>query len=64
MNHPDVAAASVELAFREDRARLIAILAARFGDLDLAEDVAADAMETALARWPWTASPAARWRGW
>jgi RNA polymerase sigma-70 factor (ECF subfamily) len=46
------AAAEVEEVFREDRGRLLAILAARLGDLDLAEEVASDAVETALARWP------------
>ncbi|MEU9017025.1 sigma-70 family RNA polymerase sigma factor [Actinomadura sp. NPDC048394] len=46
------AARSVEAVFREDRGRLLALLAARFGDLDLAEEVVSDAMETALQRWP------------
>ena len=43
---------SVEAAFREERGRLLAALAARFGDLDLAEDVAQEAIEAALTRWP------------
>jgi RNA polymerase sigma-70 factor (ECF subfamily) len=46
------AAAEVEEVFREERGRLLAILAARLGDLDLAEDVTSDAIEAALARWP------------
>ncbi|WP_344260688.1 RNA polymerase sigma factor [Actinomadura napierensis] len=46
------AARSVEAVFREDRGRLLALLAARFGDLDLAEEVVSDAMEAALERWP------------
>ncbi|GAA0266945.1 RNA polymerase sigma factor [Actinomadura nitritigenes] len=46
------AARSVEAVFREDRGRLLALLAARFGDLDLAEEVVSDAVETALERWP------------
>ncbi|MFD0328346.1 RNA polymerase sigma factor [Streptacidiphilus monticola] len=46
------AARSVEAVFREDRSRLLALLAARFGDLDLAEETASDAIEAALARWP------------
>ncbi|MCO5992982.1 RNA polymerase sigma factor [Actinoallomurus rhizosphaericola] len=46
------AADSVEAVFREDRSRLLALLAARFGDLDLAEEVASDAIEVALERWP------------
>ncbi|GAA2678552.1 RNA polymerase sigma factor [Streptomyces lunalinharesii] len=46
------AARSVEAVFREDRSRLLALLAARFGDLDLAEETASEAIEAALARWP------------
>ncbi|BCY10303.1 RNA polymerase sigma factor [Actinoplanes sp. L3-i22] len=46
------AAGSVEAVFREDRGRLLALLAARLGDLDLAEEVTSDAIETALHRWP------------
>ncbi|GAB3950470.1 RNA polymerase sigma factor [Kribbella albertanoniae] len=42
----------VEAVFREERGRLLAALARRFGDLDLAEEVAAEAIETALVRWP------------
>lgn len=44
--------AGVEAVFREDRGRLLAILASRLGDLDLAEEVASEAVEAALARWP------------
>jgi RNA polymerase sigma-70 factor (ECF subfamily) len=43
---------AVEEVFREDRARLLALLAARLGDLDLAEEVASEAIEAALQRWP------------
>ncbi|GHF77273.1 RNA polymerase sigma factor [Streptomyces griseosporeus] len=46
------AADSVEAVFREDRSRLLALLAARFGDLDLAEETASEAIEAALQRWP------------
>jgi RNA polymerase sigma-70 factor (ECF subfamily) len=46
------AADSVEAVFREDRGRLLAVLAARFGDLDLAEEVTSEAMEAALQHWP------------
>lgn len=46
------AARSVEAVFREDRGRLLALLAARFGDLDLAEEVTSEAVEAALERWP------------
>ena len=46
------AAGSVEAVFREERGRLLAMLVRQFGDLDLAEDVASDAVEAALERWP------------
>ncbi len=46
------AADSVEAVFREEGGRLLAVLAARLGDLDLAEEVAQEAMEAALTRWP------------
>ncbi|OUZ12458.1 RNA polymerase subunit sigma-24 [Aeromicrobium sp. PE09-221] len=37
---------------RDEWARLVAVLARQFGDIDLAEEVAQAAMETALVRWP------------
>jgi RNA polymerase sigma-70 factor (ECF subfamily) len=46
------AAGAVEAVFREDRSRLLALLAARFGDLDLAEETASEAIEAALRTWP------------
>ena len=46
------AAGSVEAVFREERGRLLATLVRRFGDLDLAEEVASDAVAAALERWP------------
>ncbi|MBQ0977502.1 RNA polymerase sigma factor [Micromonospora sp. M61] len=52
---PDERAAvgsSVEAVFREERGRLLASLVRRFGDLDLAEEVASEAIEAALAHWP------------
>ncbi|MEV5963861.1 RNA polymerase sigma factor [Kribbella sp. NPDC051952] len=42
----------VEEVFREERGRLLAALARRFGDLDLAEEVTSEAIEVALVRWP------------
>ncbi len=39
-------------AHREEWARVVASLARRFGDLDVAEDAAAEAFATAVARWP------------
>ncbi|HXV92952.1 MAG TPA: RNA polymerase sigma factor [Pseudonocardia sp.] len=46
------AAGSVEAVFREERGRLLATLVRQFGDLDLAEEVASDAIEAALVHWP------------
>ena len=46
------AAGSVEAVFREERGRLLATLVRQFGDLDLAEEVASDAVAVALERWP------------
>jgi RNA polymerase sigma-70 factor (ECF subfamily) len=46
------AVGSVEAVFREERGRLLALLVRQFGDLDLAEDAASDAIEAALERWP------------
>ena len=46
------AADSVEAVFREEWGRLLASLVHTFGDLDLAEEVAADAIATAVQRWP------------
>lgn len=44
--------ASIEGVFREEQGRLLATLVRQFKDLDLAEDVASEAMEVALKRWP------------
>ncbi|MGW4797033.1 RNA polymerase sigma factor [Nonomuraea sp. NPDC004297] len=44
--------ASVEAVFREEHGRLLAALVRRFGDLDLAEEVASEAIEAALVHWP------------
>src|SRR3954462_10117101 len=46
------AAASVEAVFRAAWGRLLATLVRTLGDLDLAEEVAADAVAAALQRWP------------
>ncbi|GAA4816185.1 RNA polymerase sigma factor [Nocardioides caeni] len=45
-------AAGVERVFREEYGRLIASLTRRFGDLDIAEDAAGEALVVALERWP------------
>jgi predicted RNA polymerase sigma factor len=39
-------------AHREEWARVVATLARRLGDLDIAEEMAADAFATAVERWP------------
>ncbi|GAA2468044.1 RNA polymerase sigma factor [Streptomyces macrosporus] len=52
------ARASVESVFREERGRLLATLVRRFGDLDLAEEVASEAVEAALRHWPVEGVPA------
>lgn len=46
------AAVSVEVAFRDEWGRLLALLVAQCRRLDLAEDGLADAFETASRRWP------------
>jgi len=37
---------------REEWARVVATLARRLGDLDIAEEMAAEAFATAVERWP------------
>jgi RNA polymerase sigma-70 factor (ECF subfamily) len=49
---------AVEAVFREEHGRLLASLVHRFGDLDLAEEVASDALEAALVHWPVQGVPA------
>ncbi|NUT41395.1 MAG: RNA polymerase sigma factor [Thermoactinospora sp.] len=51
MNAIDVREA-VARAHREEWARLVASLTRRFGDLDIAEEAAADAFAVAVQRWP------------
>ncbi len=57
MNGSD-AGGAVTQAYRENWARLVAALARRFGDLDLAEDAAAEAFAAAVERWPSDGVPA------
>ncbi|MGC4773504.1 RNA polymerase sigma factor [Micromonospora sp. DT44] len=52
MADTEAAAGSVEAVFREEHGRLLASLVHRFGDLDLAEEVASEAIEAALVHWP------------
>src|SRR4051794_28016908 len=49
--------AAVERVFREEYGRLIASLARRFGDLDIAEEAASEALVAALERWPESGVP-------
>jgi len=44
--------AAVTEAHREEWARVVAALARRFGDLDIAEEAAAEAFAIAVGRWP------------
>ena len=43
---------AVERVFREEYGRLIASLVRRFGDIDIAEEAAGDALVSALEKWP------------
>ena len=49
---------AVTRAHREEWARVVAALARRFGDLDIAEEAAAEAFATAVERWPADGVPA------
>ncbi len=53
----DQARAAAEAVARDAYGRLVAILAARSGDLAAAEDALADAFERALTRWPERGAP-------
>lgn len=46
------ATAAVERVFRAEYGRLIASLVRRFGDIDIAEEAAGEALVTALQKWP------------
>ncbi|WP_182378450.1 RNA polymerase sigma factor [Nocardioides sp. WS12] len=46
------ASLAVERIFREEYGRLIASLVRRFGDIDIAEEAAGEALVTALEKWP------------
>jgi len=53
--HPE--AAAVERVFREEYGRLIASLVRRFGDIDVAEEAAGEALVAALEKWPSSGVP-------
>lgn len=48
---------AVERIFREEYGRLIASLVRRFGDIDIAEEAAGEALVAALDKWPQTGVP-------
>ena len=50
--------AAVERVFREEYGRLIASLVRRFGDIDIAEEAAGEALVAALEKWPQSGVPA------
>lgn len=50
-------AAAAERVFREEYGRLIASLVRRFGDIDIAEEAAGEALVAALERWPESGVP-------
>jgi RNA polymerase sigma-70 factor, ECF subfamily len=49
--------AAVERVFREEYGRLIATLVRRFGDIDIAEEAAGEALVVALEKWPESGVP-------
>ena len=49
--------AEVERVFREEYGRLIASLVRRFGDIDVAEEAAGEALVAALEKWPASGVP-------
>ncbi len=49
--------AAVERVFREEYGRLVATLVRRFGDIDLAEEAAGEALVVALEKWPGSGVP-------
>ncbi len=48
---------TVEQVFREEYGRVVAALVRRFGDIELAEDVAQEAFVEAVSRWPQSGPP-------
>ncbi len=52
MTDVDRIRSEIDRIYREEYGRVVASLARRFGDLDIAEDMAAEALITAIERWP------------
>ncbi|MDQ4052537.1 MAG: RNA polymerase sigma factor [Actinomycetota bacterium] len=50
-------APAIERIFREEYGRIVASLTRRFGDLDIAEDAASEALLVALEKWPVGGTP-------
>jgi RNA polymerase sigma-70 factor, ECF subfamily len=50
-------AAAIERTFREEYGRVVASLVRRFGDIDVAEDAASEALLVALEKWPVDGTP-------
>jgi RNA polymerase sigma-70 factor (ECF subfamily) len=50
---------TIEQVFRDERARVLSVLARSLRDMELAEDCLQDAFESALERWPRAGVPAA-----
>jgi RNA polymerase sigma-70 factor (ECF subfamily) len=53
----EVGTAAVERVFREEYGGLIASLVRRFGDIDIAEEAASEALVAALEKWPASGVP-------
>ena len=51
MTTPRVTDLEIERIVREEHGRVVASLIRRFGDIDIAEDAAAEALLTAVERW-------------
>ena len=51
-------AEAITRVHREEWARVVAVLTRRFGDLDIAEEMAAEAFAVAVERWPTDGVPA------
>ena len=54
MTHP---ASAIERIFREEYGRVVASLVRRFGDIDIAEDAASEALLVAFEKWPVDGTP-------
>ncbi len=50
-------ASAIERIFREEYGRIVASLVRRFGDIDVAEDAASEALLVALEKWPVEGTP-------